>query len=612
MEKKDTYHYVPLLSSLKRLLQDKSVTKEIDACKSRVRTSEYIEDFCDGSLFKNHPLFSQDDYALQIVAFYDEVELCNPLGSHVKRHKLGVVFYTLSNISPKYRSSLRMINLAIIATVPVVEKYGIDKVMRPFITDLNTLRNTGVTVSLEGVQRTYKGALLAFLADNLASNLLGGFKLSFSFAYRYCRTCLVTHEQIPTIFDSDSLEKRSLPKHLEQCRKVEADVDNHYSKTYGINRRTSLLDIEDYSIFDGGLPHDIMHDVFEGVAPLEIKLLLQNLIQCGCIHLNDFNKRLSSFDFGYSETHKPPPILNRTLSSGDKSLKSFSASQMILLVRILPFLVADKVDEDNQYWQCFLLLRKIVDIVLCPISSESISTSLKLYITDHHKRFVSLYGTSYYTPKMHFIIHYPEQILAVGPMVRTWTIRHEAKLNFFKQASHLANFKNITYTLACRHERWMCYQLATGCAVEEKFQFGPPVAGSRVNSLNHESADIQEKVRHIMPHVSSEASFFRPTWMKIFSVTYQPNNAFLIIGSDGLDPIFARLDDLLVIDTHYPLLLVSVCDVLYFDSHFHAFVITVTTNRQLLCHGQLKDHNIYHATNVGGRLYISLRYYFVP
>ena len=121
VEKTDTYHYVPLLSSLKRLLQDKSVVKEIDTCKSRVRTNGYVEDFCDGSLFYNHPLFSKDDCALQIIALYDEAELCNPLESHVKRHKLGVVFYTLSNISPKYRSSLRMINLAVIATVPVVE-----------------------------------------------------------------------------------------------------------------------------------------------------------------------------------------------------------------------------------------------------------------------------------------------------------------------------------------------------------------------------------------------------------------------------------------------------------------------------------------------------------
>ena len=37
----------------------------------------------------------------------------------------------------------------------------------------------------------FKGGLLAFLADNLASNALGGFNFSFSMSFRYCRTCLV-------------------------------------------------------------------------------------------------------------------------------------------------------------------------------------------------------------------------------------------------------------------------------------------------------------------------------------------------------------------------------------------------------------------------------------
>ncbi len=73
-----------------------------------------MEDFCDEELFKQHPLFSRDTSALQIIAYYDEVELCNPLGSHVKKHKLGIVFFILGNIHPKYRSSLRAINLALL------------------------------------------------------------------------------------------------------------------------------------------------------------------------------------------------------------------------------------------------------------------------------------------------------------------------------------------------------------------------------------------------------------------------------------------------------------------------------------------------------------------
>lgn len=48
-----------------------------------------LYDFCDGDVFAKHPLFSVHRDALQILLYYDEVEICNPLGSKVKVHKLG-------------------------------------------------------------------------------------------------------------------------------------------------------------------------------------------------------------------------------------------------------------------------------------------------------------------------------------------------------------------------------------------------------------------------------------------------------------------------------------------------------------------------------------------
>lgn len=102
-----------------------------------------MEDFCDGKRFKSHPVFSNDPYALQII---DELELCNPLGTHVKKHKLAIVLFTLGNIHPKYRSSLRLIHLVIAATVPVVEKHGINEILKPFIEDLNALAAEGISV----------------------------------------------------------------------------------------------------------------------------------------------------------------------------------------------------------------------------------------------------------------------------------------------------------------------------------------------------------------------------------------------------------------------------------------------------------------------------------
>ena len=35
----------------------------------------------------------QDPVALQINLYYDELELCNPLGSRRKKHKIGILVY---------------------------------------------------------------------------------------------------------------------------------------------------------------------------------------------------------------------------------------------------------------------------------------------------------------------------------------------------------------------------------------------------------------------------------------------------------------------------------------------------------------------------------------
>ena len=61
----------------------------IQVFQSHVRSDNYLADFCDGSLFKNHPLFRAHPI------YFDEIEVCNPLGSHAGVHKLGKVAYSL-------------------------------------------------------------------------------------------------------------------------------------------------------------------------------------------------------------------------------------------------------------------------------------------------------------------------------------------------------------------------------------------------------------------------------------------------------------------------------------------------------------------------------------
>ena len=84
--------------------------------------------------------------------------------------------------------------------------------------DLNTLATTGVSVTHDGIERTYSGALLTFLVDNLASHSLGGFKESLSFSFRYCRTCLGNNDDVKSDFSSNSFEPRAKVTHEKHCQ----------------------------------------------------------------------------------------------------------------------------------------------------------------------------------------------------------------------------------------------------------------------------------------------------------------------------------------------------------------------------------------------------------
>ena len=48
-----------------------------------------IQDFCDGSFVKNRVMFQTHHQALQIIIYYDDIEVGNPLGSKSGIQKLG-------------------------------------------------------------------------------------------------------------------------------------------------------------------------------------------------------------------------------------------------------------------------------------------------------------------------------------------------------------------------------------------------------------------------------------------------------------------------------------------------------------------------------------------
>jgi len=53
------------------------------------RNDELLSDYCDGTLYKSHELYQQSPQALQLIMYFDELEVCNPLGAQKCVHKLG-------------------------------------------------------------------------------------------------------------------------------------------------------------------------------------------------------------------------------------------------------------------------------------------------------------------------------------------------------------------------------------------------------------------------------------------------------------------------------------------------------------------------------------------
>ena len=88
-----------------------------------------------------------------------------------------------------------------------------NEVLKPFVEELNKLATSGIEVLRNGAEKLYKGALVAFLVDNLASHTVGGFKQSMSFARHFCRSCMATKDESQNHFTAEKFKSKTPEEH---------------------------------------------------------------------------------------------------------------------------------------------------------------------------------------------------------------------------------------------------------------------------------------------------------------------------------------------------------------------------------------------------------------
>ena len=121
----------PILASSLRAKADSWAKKKPARGSSKI----VYADIADGQVLRDHPCLgtqadrSDGSVRLAFILYYDDLEVCNPLGAFHGRHKLGMFYWTLVNFDSAERFSFANIQLMTVALSSDIDYYGIQQIV---------------------------------------------------------------------------------------------------------------------------------------------------------------------------------------------------------------------------------------------------------------------------------------------------------------------------------------------------------------------------------------------------------------------------------------------------------------------------------------------------
>lgn len=189
-----------------------------------------------------------------------------------------------------------------------MKQYGYEKVLDPLLHDLSILEKEGIFINLLGT--FLKGSVYCVVADNLAAHGLAGFVESFSAEF-FCRFCLGKSSDVQT-------------KEVCSCAFNVRDKDLHKDHVNNaLENGTSCCGVKRECVFTKHLSHfnvlsayppDVLHDVFEGVVPVELAHCLALLISKKYFSLESLNKSILQFPYKWEDKKNKPHTIPCTFS----------------------------------------------------------------------------------------------------------------------------------------------------------------------------------------------------------------------------------------------------------------------------------------------------------
>lgn len=562
----DKYGYfVPFFPQLEQILNIPDVLECVD--NPLPRNQGVYRTVTDGLFYTHHPVVQEHGrQTLCFTVHIDDVEVCDALKSKANKHNQRLMYWVLGNIHPAKRSTLKAINLLAIVKAKVAKEFGNEPFLRDFVDSMKKLGTEGVVLNINNVPRRFYGVMLFVAADNPASSNLGGFKETHS-ATRPCRMCMVKSECMCDKFFEDFSIIRKLNEHTVHVQKVEAyvkgkkpvvqqievleveeDVDdleesNHDydsdmvaekyhdhlnpSINYGVNGKSILSECPGFDVTKC-LPQDLLHLLAEGVVEMVCRLVLKDV----CFPPTPKGKRMKPLiplsvvndiiqnvcDFGHLNVSRPSPIEPSHVKG--RKLKQ-SASQMLLLLYILPFIVFKVLPKKK-----LDIIHKLIKLVnLCmqfEVSNADIDL-LRTSIEDFGNSFVKVYP-HIRTLKLHCIVHLITQSRLFGPVRQHACFRFEGMHSKFSQlAAIIRTMKNYSFSAASRHLAARNLEIIQGKETGKYLYDGDKVVKPELITIENVT-----EVFEILPNLPGSSDIIRVKEFSQHSNKWHEGVAFLI------------------------------------------------------------------------------------
>jgi hypothetical protein len=534
----------------------------------------------------------------------DAFEVTNPLGSHTSIHKLEAMYMIVQNFPTEAQSKLSSVFLVALWHAQDVKTYkGYDKILEPVVRDLKMLESeSGMSIMMRNKTVLVRAALVLLSADNLGINSLFGFSESFN-ARKFCRFCECTREDTDCKYMETDFVRRSRSSYDSAVACI--GKPSYDPRVTGIKKQCILNELQHFHVMENNSV-DAMHDFLEGIVPFELGLLLVELSTSKYVTLETLNLAISSFNYGAADRNSRPPTLLHLHAV------KMSATETWCFLRNLPIMLDKYVPRGDRYWKLLMMLLDVADVIFAPTVTQGLCSFLSHLIDDHHSYFIELFeADKRLLPKHHFLVHYPSCMLKLGPPIRYWCMRFEARHRFFKESARLSHgYKNICQTLANRFQLSLAGLLMNPGSQTSHNQVGP-CKDVLVCSFDDDYAEV---ICGAM-NVCRQDTIFVAKWANVGHYTIMRQAVVVIDVLEG-EPHFGIVEKLLALADKI-FLVVEMLVTTEYDDHFHSYVVKRLDRRKPVCVAlhNLKDHiplQYHHMTYEGNSfMLVSMRYTIV-